>query len=94
MDLSVEDSIKLGGLLLALAVGAVGEMSCGSTGCLSCQGKQSTSSLLLSSLGRIFSILSYVDCFVRVLFVVRFRGACVGLCVMAGRENENHCCAC
>ena len=37
MDLSVEDSIELGGWLLA--VGAVGEMSCGSTGCLSCQGK-------------------------------------------------------
>ena len=40
------DSINLGGVLLA--VGAVCEMSCdGSTGCLSCQGKQSTSLLLL-----------------------------------------------
>ena len=44
MDLSVEDSIELRGWLLA--VGAVGEMSCGSTGCLSCRGKQSTSLLL------------------------------------------------
>ena len=34
--LSVEDSIKLGEVLLL--VGAVGEMSCGSTGCLSCRG--------------------------------------------------------
>ena len=43
-------SIKLGEVLLALAVvGAVGEMSCGSTGCLSCRGKQSTSSSLSSS---------------------------------------------
>ena len=90
VDLSVEDSIKLGEVLLA--VSAVGEMSCGSTGCLSCRGKQSTS-LLLSSSGRLFSILSYADCFVRVLFVVRFRGACVGLCVMAGRENEYHGCS-
>ena len=62
VDLSVKDSIKLGEVLLA--VGAVGEMSCcGSTGCLSCRGKQSTSSSLLllllsSSLGRSFSILS------------------------------------
>ena len=52
MDLSVKDSMKLGELLLALAVamGAVGEMSCcGSTGCLSCRGKQSTSSSSSSS---------------------------------------------
>ena len=32
---------------MVLAVGVVGEMSCGSTGCLSCQGKQSTLLLLL-----------------------------------------------
>ena len=38
-------SIKLGEVLLAVdAVGALREMSCGSTGCLSCRGKQSTSS--------------------------------------------------
>ena len=44
------DSSKLGEVVsVALAVGAVGEMSCGSTGCLSCRGKQSTSSLLSSS---------------------------------------------
>ena len=53
--LSVEDSIKLGEVLLA--VGAVGEMSCGSTGRLSCRGKQSTSSLLSSS-GRSFLSIS------------------------------------
>ena len=41
VDLSVEDAIKLGGVLLA--VGTVGEMSCAGTGCLSCRGKQSTS---------------------------------------------------
>ena len=35
IDLSVGDSIKLGGVLLALAVGAVGEMSCGITDCSS-----------------------------------------------------------
>ena len=59
VDLSVKDSIKLGGVLLA----AVGEISCGGTGCLSCRGKQSTSSS--SSSGRslllfliLFSILS------------------------------------
>ena len=51
--LSVVDSIKLGRGV------SLGEMSCGSTGCLSCRGKQSTSSLLLllSSTGRSFSIL-------------------------------------
>ena len=57
--LSVGDSIKLGEVLLALAVGAVDERSCGSTGCLSCRGKQSTSSS--SSSGRsllLFLILS------------------------------------
>ena len=48
--MSVGDSIKLGEVLLALAVGAVDEGSCGSTGCLSCRGKQSTSSS--SSSGR------------------------------------------
>ena len=43
VDLSVGDAIKLD-----RAVVALGEMSCcGSTGCLSCQGKQSTSSSLL-----------------------------------------------
>ena len=47
VGVSVGDSIKLGEVLLALALGAVGEMSCGSTGCLSCQGKQSTLLLLL-----------------------------------------------
>ena len=41
VGVSVVDSIKLGEVLLALAVG---EMSCCSTGCLSCRGKQSTSS--------------------------------------------------
>ena len=65
VDLSVTDSIKLGEVLLAVsvAVGALGEMSCGSTGCLSCRGKQSTSSsssswrsLLLFLI--LFSILS------------------------------------
>ena len=46
VDLSVGDAIKLD-----RAVVALGEMSCcGSTGCLSCQGKQSTSSILLLSL--------------------------------------------
>ena len=63
MDLSVKDSMKLGELLLALAVamGAVGEMSCcGSTGCLSCRGKQSTSSSLSLS-GR--SLLLLLDLF-------------------------------
>ena len=57
-DLPVEDSIKLGEGLLA--VGAVGEITCGSTGCLSCRGKQSTSLLLLlssSSGGVIFNII-------------------------------------
>ena len=61
VGVSVGDSIKLGEVLLALAVvGAVGEMSCGSTGCLSCRGKQSTSSSSSSSSGRslLFSILS------------------------------------
>ena len=61
--LSVEDSIKLGAVWLA--VGAVGEMSCGGTGCLSCRGKQSTSSssLSLSSSGR--SLLLLLDLFCR-----------------------------
>ena len=49
VDLSVEVSIKLGEVLLAVGVGALGEMSCGSTGCLSCRGKQSTSSSSSSS---------------------------------------------
>ena len=58
--LSVQDSIKLGEVLLAVV--AVGEMSCcGSTGCLSCQGKQSTSSS--SSSGR--SLLLLLDLFFR-----------------------------
>ena len=85
---SVKDSIKLGAVLLA--VGAVDGMSCdGITGCLSCRGKQSTSLLLLlSSSGR------RADCLVPDLFIVRLRGACVGLCVMAGRENEYPCCSC
>ena len=44
---------------VGLSVVSVGEVSCGSTGCLSCQGKQSTSLLLLlSSSGRSLSILS------------------------------------
>ena len=67
------DSIKLGG-----AVVVVGAMSCGSTGRLSCRGKQSTSLLLLllsSSSGR------RADCLVPVLFGVRLRGICMGLCV-------------
>ena len=72
VDLSVEDAIKLGEMLLA--VGTVDEMSCASTGCLSCRGKQSTSSLLLSlslsSSGRVFSNPRYADCFVSVLFGV------------------------
>ena len=59
VDFSMGDAIKLGGVVLAM--GAVGEMCCcGITGCLSCQGKQSTSSLLvlsLSSSGRSFSII-------------------------------------
>ena len=55
VDLSVEDSIKLGEVLLA--VGAVGEMPCGCTGCLSCRGKQSTS-LSSSSSGRSLLLLS------------------------------------
>ena len=51
------DSIRLGEVLLA--VGVVGEISCGSTGCLSCRGKQSTSSSSSLSSGRslLFSIL-------------------------------------
>ena len=59
VGVSVVDSNKLGEVLLALAVGAVDERSCGSTGCLSCRGKQSTSSS--SSSGRsllLFLILS------------------------------------
>ena len=40
VGVSVVDSIKLGRGV------SVGEISCGSTGCLSCQGKQSTSLLL------------------------------------------------
>ena len=74
----MEDSIKLGAVLL-LEVGAVGEMSYGSTGCLSCRGKQSTSLLLLSSSWIVFGPNPwYADCFVSVLFVVGLRGACVG----------------
>ena len=61
----MEVSIKLGEV--SLAVGAVGTMSCGSTGCLSCRVKQSTS-LSSSSLSRrsllLFSILS-LDLFCR-----------------------------
>ena len=53
--MSVLDSIKLGEVLLA--VGAVGEMSCGITGCFSCRGKQSTS-LSSSSLGRSLLLFS------------------------------------
>ena len=72
----------------------MGEMSCGSTGCLSCRGKQSTSLLLLLSLsGWLFSNLRCTDCFVSVRFVVRLRGACVEVCVMAGRKNKYHCCS-
>ena len=53
--MSVVDSIKLGKV-------SVGEISCcGITGCLSCQGKQSTSSLSLSSSGR--SLLILLDLF-------------------------------
>ena len=81
----MEDSIKLGGVLLA--VGAVGEMSCdGSTGCLSCRREQSSSSLLflLSSSGH------RAYCLVPIRVGVRLRVACVELCVMAGRENEYH----
>ena len=50
--MSVVDSIKLGRVSVALVIG---EMSCGSTGCLSCQEKQSTSVLLVSSLDGSFS---------------------------------------
>ena len=50
--MSVVDLIILGRALVALGTG---EMSCGSTGCLSCQGKQSTSVLLVSSLDGSFS---------------------------------------
>ena len=83
--LSVVDAMELGEGLLA--VGAL-ETSCCRTGCLSCRGKQSTSLLLLlSSSGRLFSN-RYADCFLRVLFVVRLRGSCVGLCVMAGQGNQ------
>ena len=65
VGVSVVDSIKLGEVLLALAVG---EMSCCSTGYLSCRGKQSTSSSSSSSSGRsllLFSIL-LLDLFLRV----------------------------
>ena len=78
MGVSVVDSIKLGRVL-------VGEMSCcGITGCLSCRGKQSTSSLLflLSSSGH------RADCLVPVRFGVRLRGACVGLCMCDGWEGK------
>ena len=65
VDLSVGDLIKLWEVLLALTVGAVSEMSCGSTGCLSCRGEQSTPLLLsLSSSGRLFSNPRDADCFV------------------------------
>ena len=96
MDLSVLDSIKLGRALVAL-----GGMSCGGTGCLSCRGKQSTSSsLLLSGLSLLLLLLCfgpnpwYADYFVSVFFGVDLRGACVGLCVYAGIENEYHGCSC
>ena len=89
----MKDSIKLGGMLLA--VGAVGGMSCCSnTGCLSCRGKQSTS--LLSSSGRslllllsldLFSILSW-DLFLRAsvadsIELLQLMGAAVGRGTMA-----------
>ena len=51
VGVSVVDSIELGRASVALRT--VRKMSCCRTGCLSCQGKQST-----SSLGRSFSILS------------------------------------
>ena len=54
--LSVEDSIKLGEVLLA--AGAVGKMSCGGTSCLSYQGKQSTSLSLSSSGPSLLLLLS------------------------------------
>ena len=58
VGVSVGDSIKLG-----RAVAALGGMSCcGSTGCLSCRGKQSTSLSLLFS-GR--SLLLLLDLFFR-----------------------------
>ena len=56
----MEDSINLGVVVL-LVVGAVGKMSCGSTGCLSCRGKQSTSSS--SSSGR--SLLLFLILFLQ-----------------------------
>ena len=55
------DSIIRREVLLALVVG---EMSCGSTGCLSCRGKQSTSSLSVSSSGRSLLLLLLLDLFV------------------------------
>ena len=67
MDLSLEDSIKLGGVLFAM--GVVGGMSCGGTGCLSCRGKQSTSSSLLLSSSSWIGFgpnPRYADCFVLV----------------------------
>ena len=57
VGVSVRVSIKLGQMLLALAVDAVGRMSCGSTDCLSCRGKQSTSSSSSSGRSLLFSIL-------------------------------------
>ena len=60
MEVSDGDSIKLGRDVL------VSEMSgCGSIGCLSCQGKQSTSSLLSSS-GR--SLLINIIGFIFLIF--------------------------
>ena len=90
VDLSVGDSIKLGGVLLAVAVGTVGEMSCGNTGCLSCRGKQSTSSSSSSSSRRsllLFSILS-LDLFLRVsvgdsIRLLQLMGPAVGRGAMA-----------
>ena len=45
VDLSMGDSIKLG--KASVAMSTVRERSCDNTSCLSCQGKQSTSSSLL-----------------------------------------------
>ena len=56
VGVSVVDSIKLGKVTVS-----VGKMSCGGTGCLSCRGKQSTSSSSLS--GR--SLLLCLDLFFR-----------------------------
>ena len=71
--MSVVDSIKLGRV-------SVGEMSCGSTGCLSCRGKQSTSSSLSS--GRSFAI--FVDLFLQLSVEDAIRLVQLGTAVGSG----------